>query len=123
MVNLVDKLPSPESRVPTLRCLCLSAPSRLVALLSKPPSQGLSGRLRTATLLLVALCAAVVVSTKSATPAFPLSTSSRWIVDSTGKRVKFACANWSGGEEKVSLCASSCRRWYARLRSLFSQLQ
>jgi hypothetical protein len=33
------------------------------------------------------------------TPVFPLRTSSRWIVDATGARVKFACANWSGGGE------------------------
>eukprot|EP00928_Gymnodinium_smaydae_P028133 TRINITY_DN21536_c0_g1_i1.p1 TRINITY_DN21536_c0_g1~~TRINITY_DN21536_c0_g1_i1.p1 ORF type:complete len:432 (-),score=64.34 TRINITY_DN21536_c0_g1_i1:214-1509(-) len=30
----------------------------------------------------------------------PLHTSSRWIVDKSGKRVKWSCVNWSGGEEK-----------------------
>jgi len=30
----------------------------------------------------------------------PLSTSSRYIVDSTGHRVKLACVNWYGAEEK-----------------------
>ena len=33
-------------------------------------------------------------------PALPLHTSSRWIVDSTGKRVKLACVNWSGAAQK-----------------------
>ncbi|KAI1327873.1 glycoside hydrolase family 5 protein [Xylariaceae sp. FL0255] len=31
-----------------------------------------------------------------ATPALPLSTSSRWILDSNGDRVKLTCANWAG---------------------------
>ena len=33
-------------------------------------------------------------------PALPLHTSSRWIVDSKGKRVKLACVNWSGAAQK-----------------------
>lgn len=30
----------------------------------------------------------------------PLSTTSRWIVDAKGDRVKWSCVNWSGAEEK-----------------------
>ena len=47
--------------------------------------------------LLAVFAAAVAVA---GAPAFPLKTTSRWIIDQTGARVKLACANWSGGEEK-----------------------
>eukprot|EP01012_Entosiphon_sulcatum_P042922 TRINITY_DN5705_c0_g1_i1.p1 TRINITY_DN5705_c0_g1~~TRINITY_DN5705_c0_g1_i1.p1 ORF type:complete len:370 (+),score=62.63 TRINITY_DN5705_c0_g1_i1:1105-2214(+) len=40
--------------------------------------------------LLAAVCSVL------AQPAFPLHTSSRWIVDSNNKRVKLACTNWYG---------------------------
>nr|CAD1836383.1 unnamed protein product [Ananas comosus var. bracteatus] len=36
------------------------------------------------------------------TPTFPLSTSSRWIVDSSGRRVKLACANWAAHLEPAA---------------------
>ncbi|KAJ1696638.1 hypothetical protein LUZ63_005150 [Rhynchospora breviuscula] len=35
-------------------------------------------------------------------PSFPLSTNSRWIVDSTGQRVKLACVNWAAHLEPVA---------------------
>lgn len=40
--------------------------------------------------------------TPTPTPTFPLSTSSRWIVDSSGRRVKLACANWAAHLEPAA---------------------
>lgn len=42
---------------------------------------------------------ALVQLALSAAPSLPLSTSSRWILDSTGARVKLRCVNWAGHME------------------------
>ncbi|KAI3433148.1 Mannan endo-1 [Psidium guajava] len=43
----------------------------------------------------------ISLSSTSSAAALPLSTSSRWIVDETGQRVKLACANWVSHLEPV----------------------
>ncbi|XP_030449583.1 glycosyl hydrolase 5 family protein-like [Syzygium oleosum] len=53
------------------------------------------GRRRRNNLLLPLLLPLLIsLSSSSAAAALPLSTSSRWIVDESGQRVKLACANW-----------------------------
>jgi hypothetical protein len=51
--------------------------------------------------LLVVLLASVRAISISL-PALPLSTSSRWVVDADGRRVKLACANWASHLEPVA---------------------
>lgn len=52
------------------------------------------GRRRRNNLLLPLLLPLLISLSSSAAAALPLSTSSRWIVDESGQRVKLACANW-----------------------------
>lgn len=52
------------------------------------------GVLQTLTLGLLTLA-----STAQSAPSLPLSTSSRWILDANGDRVKFRCVNWAGHME------------------------
>ncbi|KAK6949964.1 hypothetical protein Daesc_008287 [Daldinia eschscholtzii] len=49
--------------------------------------------------LLTVLGAAVLPAALTAAQKLPLSTSSRWILDADGKRVKLRCVNWAGHQE------------------------
>ncbi|KAJ0989454.1 hypothetical protein J5N97_007810 [Dioscorea zingiberensis] len=51
--------------------------------------------------LLLFLNPSTLLAESTALPAFPLSTSSRWIVDAEGRRVKLACGNWAAHMEAV----------------------
>ncbi len=52
-----------------------------------------------ASLLGAALLLLLLPATAAAAPQLPLSTTSRWIVDATGARVKLRCVNWAGHME------------------------
>lgn len=47
----------------------------------------------------LALSLMALLNTTLAIPSLPLSTSSRWILDSTGMRIKLRCINWAGHME------------------------
>ncbi|KAI1465268.1 glycoside hydrolase family 5 protein [Daldinia caldariorum] len=49
--------------------------------------------------LLAVLGATVLPAALTAAQKLPLSTSSRWILDADGKRVKLRCVNWAGHQE------------------------
>ncbi|XP_030542067.1 glycosyl hydrolase 5 family protein-like [Rhodamnia argentea] len=60
------------------------------------------GRRRRSSIALSSLLTLLIsLSSTSSAAALPLSTSSRWIVDETGQRVKLACANWVSHLESV----------------------
>jgi endoglucanase len=42
------------------------------------------------------LCSLLINFVTATTPALPLHTQSRWIIDNNGTRVKLACVNWYG---------------------------
>ena len=58
--------------------------------------------------LLVSLLVAGAGATLVTPEQLPLSTSSRWIVDAKGKRVKLACINWSGAAQKDGVVGVHC---------------
>ena len=52
----------------------------------------------------------------------PLRTSSRWIVDAQGARVKFACVNWSGAAQKDGVVGGLQHQPPARIAIQFASM-
>lgn len=50
---------------------------------------------------LLFLCPTSLLTESTSLPSLPLSTSSRWVVDAAGRRVKLACGNWAAHMETV----------------------
>ena len=50
----------------------------------------------------------------------PLQTSSRWIVDAKGRRVKLACVNWSGAAQKDGVVGGLQHQPARRIAALFA---
>jgi endoglucanase len=52
----------------------------------------------------------------------PLRTAGRWIVDATGRRVKLACVNWSGAEQRDGVVGGLQHQPIARIAQLFASM-
>lgn len=55
-------------------------------------------------------------------PKFPLRTSGRFIVRSDGRRVKFACVNWSGGDQKDGVVGGLQKRRASDIAITFKRM-
>lgn len=59
---------------------------------------------------------------KQRVPAFPLKTKGRWIIDQDGLRVKLACVNWGGADEKDGVVGGLHWRTTAGIASTFKDM-
>ena len=77
--------------------------------------------------VIVALLGLFLKSTDARAPLttplqLPLKTSSRWIVDSHGKRVKWSCVNWSGAAQKDGVVGGLQHQHRSEIAKVFADM-